>query len=152
MKKLKKPDDKKDLKKPMKKLAAAVLLSGAMGCGSDTDVHLHPYLVEDQYGDCTVEIANCNSRTLDFREPGVGQSTRQVEGVEFNFVELLDRGETKDAVFHVRSCGDVIEYDVPVNTLVSLRATNAEFHVRVNTIEYDSTGLRIEATVTPVCE
>ncbi|MBN1169397.1 hypothetical protein JXA56_00045 [Candidatus Micrarchaeota archaeon] len=153
MKKITKPENRKlekQGKAPFRRMAAALLLSGAMGCGADADVKTEPYQLEDQNAGCRITLDTCETQTIHFREEGKGRNSYEIDGAVFSFRELGISEDT--AIFHVAACGDLIEYELPVNRLMSLTQRDAEFHVMIQSVQQDEIGLKVTTAITPVCE
>ncbi len=140
-------------KRPLKKLAAAAFAAGLVaGCG-DFVVNNYPYdPTADASTLCSVSTGECLSKTVDFRESESTEGTSEhvVGNGVLRLEDTLGEPPTK-ATMVLAGCEKTAEAELGVGETATLTINDDSYDVTVNDITTDSTGLKVNVTITPVC-
>jgi hypothetical protein len=138
-------------------LVGAIAGAAVAACTPDVNITVTPYdpYAEDA-GTGEACIATCEPKSGVLREPGntAGTNELQVGGAVLRFTALVDSGPTKAATLELEGCeGEKPADSLTSGEVVTLTLNSGESaDVIVESMEYDGAGLKIEVSVTPLCE
>jgi hypothetical protein len=135
-------------------IAKAALLGAVAGAGCVPDITIRniPYDPNAQDAGCTSK-SSCLNQTLTLRESGssAGPNEVSVGNATLSLVELKDSGSTKAAYLQLEGCGYKANATFSPGASSVLTIGADSFLVRLESMEYDSAGLKLKVAVSPVC-
>lgn len=142
-----------------KKLAFGNIMAGvgtAMligACSPDVTINNIPYDPSLPDGGVCAPVTDCVERQFSLRESGssAGPNSQTVGDAEVTLKSIKDESGTKKAEIELVSCEETASETLTAESSVTLTTGTRSFVVYVDTIRYDSAGLIVEGTVTPVC-
>jgi hypothetical protein len=140
------------------KTAAVVVAvsSGGQGCMPDVNITNKPYDPTMPDGGACLVVKNCNKPvSFDLRESSssAGKNSATVEGATVSLGGIEDKDNTKAAKLKMEACSASSSAEETLKAKSSVRLTvgGQSFDVYVKSISYDSGGVLVSGTVTPVC-
>lgn len=138
-------------------LVSALAAGPVAGCTPDVNINNIPYdpNATDSGGpECLPNGDVCTARTVDLRESGssAGSNTFTIGNTVVSFNGLVDEGSTKAAKISLEGCEEKVEDAMKPGETTTLTLKGVSFDVVVNSISYDGAGLKVNVTVSPVCD
>jgi len=158
LKNMKMIDRKEQRKKPFTRLAAAALLTGAMGCTMETDKpHLYNIDAAAGPGQCFINEVRVRECEMVSSEDVRISDTLAIATVGFKVITVEDVDQTKSVVVHAMEkhdmeCAVLDSTSIKPGETKVLSVDNHPYDVRIEpNLFYDGSGANITMSVTPDC-
>jgi hypothetical protein len=144
----------KEKTKSMASLAAKVVFTGALLAGCSPNVNIHNKFYDPYAPDagCTA-ISSCSSKSVLLREKGntAGSSEAKAWGLSVRLASLSDVGATKAATLEFEGCQEKAQGTFTPGSSSAITLGRDSFSVKLDSVEYDGSGLKVSLTITPAC-